>query len=46
MVKKFKNLRFSSDKWQLAEKNFDKFWKTFEIELSFKLKTRVNHFII
>ena len=33
MVKKFKNLCFSSDKWQLAEKNFDKFRKTLEIEL-------------
>ena len=46
MVKKFKNLRFSGDKWQLAEKNFDKFRKTFEIELPMKLKTRVYHFII
>ena len=46
MVKKFKNLRFSSDKWQLAEKNFDKFLMTFEIELGIKLKTRVYHFII
>ena len=36
MVKKFKNLRFSSDKWQLAEKNFDKFQTTFEIELGTK----------
>ena len=46
MVKKFQNLRFSSDKWQLAEKNFDKFRKTFEIEHGIKLKMRVYHFII
>ena len=45
MVKKFKNLHFSSDKWQLAEKGFHNFQKTFEIELGIKLKTRVYHFI-
>ena len=46
MVKKFKNLHFSSDKWQLAEKNFDKLSNIFEIELGIKLKTRVYHFLI
>ena len=38
MVKKFKNLHCSSDKWQLAEKDFDNFQKTFEIKLGTKLK--------
>ena len=46
MVKQFKNLHFSSDKWQLAEKDFDNFQKTFEIELGIKVKTRVYHFVI
>ena len=46
IVKKFKNLRFSCAEWQLAEKDFDQFQKTFEIELGMKLKTRVYHFII
>ena len=46
MVKKFKNLHCSSDKWQLAEKDFDNFQKTFEIGLGTKLKTRVYHFVI
>ena len=46
MVKKFKKLHFSSDKWQLAEKDFDNFQKNIEIELGIKLKTRVYHFVI
>ena len=46
MVKKFKNLHFSSDKWQLAEKDFDNFQKIFKIKLGIKLKTRVYHFVI
>ena len=46
MVKKLKNLHFSSDKWQPAEKDFDNFQKTFEIELGIKWKTRVYHFVI
>ena len=46
MVKKLKNLRFSSAEWQLAEKDFDNFQKTFEIELGIKLKRRVHHFVI
>ena len=33
MVKKFKNLHFSSDKWHFAEKDFNNFQKTFEIKL-------------
>ena len=46
MVKIFKNLHFLSDKWQLAEKDFDNFQKTFEIELGIKLKRSVHHFVI
>ena len=46
MVKKFKNLHFSSDKWQLAEKDFNNFQTTFEIKFGIKLKTRVYHFVI
>ena len=46
MVKQSKNLHFSSDKWQLAEKDFDNFQKTLEIELGIKLKTRVYHFVL
>ena len=46
MVKKFKNVRFSSDKWQLAEKDFDNFQKPIEIEFGIKLKRRVYHFVI
>ena len=46
MVKKFKNLHFLSDKWQLTEKDFDNFQKTFEIKLGIILKTRVYHFVI
>ena len=45
MVKKFKNLHFTSDKWQLAEKDFHNFQRTFEIELGIKLKTIVYNFI-
>ena len=46
MVKKFKNLHFSCAEWQLAEKDFDNFHKTIEIELGIKLKKRVYHFVI
>ena len=46
MVKKFKNLHFTSDTWQLTEKNFDNFQKTIEIELGIKLKRRVYHFVL
>ena len=46
MVKKFKNLHFLSDKWQLAEKDFDNFQKIFENKLGTKLKTRVYNFVI
>ena len=46
MVKKLKNLRFSSAEWQLAEKDFDNFQKAFDIELGIKLKKRVHHFVI
>ena len=46
MVKKLKNLRFSSAEWQLAEKDFDNFQKNIEIELGIKLKRRVHHFVI
>ena len=41
MVQKFKNLHFSSDKWQLAEENSDNNQKTFEIELGIKLKRSI-----
>ena len=46
MVKKFKNLRFSSAEWHLSEKDFDNFQKTIEIELGIKLKRRFHHFVI
>ena len=45
MVKKFKNLHFSSNKWQLAEKDFDNFQKTIEIELGIKFNS-FYHFVI
>ena len=37
MVKKFKSLCFSRDKWQLTEKGIDNFQKTIATELSIKL---------
>ena len=46
MVKKLKSLHFSFAEWQLAEKDFDNFQKTIEIELGIKLKRRVYHFVI
>ena len=46
MVKKFKKLRFSCAEWQLAEKDFDNFQKTIEIELGIKLKRKVHHLVI
>ena len=46
MVKKLKNLRFSSAEWQFAKKDFDNFQKNIEIELGIKLKKRVHHFVI